>query len=301
MMKPTKKLLGIAVMIVLISVTLTLEVYAKEIMTRAEFCTFAVNLYEDVTGKTITERVKFTDTTDANVEKAAAAGIVTGVGNGRFDPEGELTREQAAVILARLAAAAGKPIPAFEAVFSDIDSVSPWALAGVGQVQGIGIMSGTGADLFSPKDNYCQEQAAITLLRLFDYLTLSKYTDRDYALQVKELINIERAKAGLDPLIWTEELHAAATVRAGELPLSFSHYRPDGSACFTVLDEFNIVSTSRGENIAGNFKTPEQVVAAWLSSENHRKYILGSAYTDLGVGVFTDSSGKLYWSLFFVG
>ena len=79
-------------------------------MTRAEFCSLAVTLYEKVTGTEITGRVKFTDTSDANVEKAAYIGVVNGVGDNRFDPDGSLTREQAATILARLAESVDKPL-----------------------------------------------------------------------------------------------------------------------------------------------------------------------------------------------
>ncbi|MCL2126339.1 MAG: hypothetical protein FWH33_10185, partial [Oscillospiraceae bacterium] len=52
----------------------TLQSKYSDATTRAEFCLLAVTLYEKVTGTTITGRLKFTDTTDVNVEKAAFIG-----------------------------------------------------------------------------------------------------------------------------------------------------------------------------------------------------------------------------------
>ena len=113
--------------------------------TRAEFCALAVRLYEKATGETITQRATFSDTTDFNVQKMAGLGVVNGVGGGKFDPGGTLTREQAATILARLAEAMGHPLPQAAPAFSDSAAIASWAAAGVGQVQAAGIMAGDGS------------------------------------------------------------------------------------------------------------------------------------------------------------
>ena len=100
--------------------------------TRAQFCALAVEVYETVKGAEITQRATFTDTTDVNVQKMGALGIVTGVGGGKFNPDGTLTREQAATMLSRLAEAVGKPLPAQAPTFADNASVSSWAFDAVG-------------------------------------------------------------------------------------------------------------------------------------------------------------------------
>ena len=135
--------------------------------TRQEFCALAVALYETVTGQEITQRKTFVDTTDVNVEKMGALGVVSGVGGGRFNPNGTLTREQAATMLARLSEAAGDPLPTANAAFSDKASISSWAVAQVGQVQAAGIMSGVGNNRFGPTGTYTREQSIVTMLRLF--------------------------------------------------------------------------------------------------------------------------------------
>lgn len=57
----------------------------------------------------------------------------------------------------------------------------------------------------------------------------------NFPAEVLELVNRERAKAGVRPLQLAEDLTAAASIRAKELPRQFSHTRPDGRDCFTAI------------------------------------------------------------------
>lgn len=136
--------------------------------TRAEFCALAVELYEAVTGTEITQRATFTDTDDLNVQKMAGLGVVNGVGDGTFDPDGTLTREQAATMLVRLAEAMGHPLPEGTASFADHASIASWAVDAVGRAQAAGLMGGVGDNTFSPQGSYTVEQSILTALRLYD-------------------------------------------------------------------------------------------------------------------------------------
>lgn len=138
--------------------------------TRAEFCALAVALYETVTGKEVEGRTAFSDTSDVNVEKAAYLGVVSGTGGGGFDPEGALTREQAAAMLSRLAEAAGRPLAGQTPTFADSGSIAGWAVAAVGQMQASGVMGGIGDNQFSPQGSYSREQSIVTMQRLYDLL-----------------------------------------------------------------------------------------------------------------------------------
>jgi len=146
-------------------------------ITRAEYCALAVNLYEGITGEEITERKTFTDTNDANVEKMAAVGVVNGTGDGTvFSPNAQLTREQAATMLARLAAALSLPIGDNEPNFTDKAQISSWAYDAVGQVQLAGIMNGTGdGSVFTPKGTYTREQSILTMVRIWDMYEMFLY------------------------------------------------------------------------------------------------------------------------------
>ena len=138
-------------------------------ITRAEFCALATLLYESIKGE-ITGRKAFADTKDINVEKMASLDVVTGVGNNRFNPNGELTREQAAAILSRLANSLGCSLADSAPTFADNAKISDWAVADVGKIQAGGIMSGVGSNSFSPQGRYTHEQSIVTALRIWDRL-----------------------------------------------------------------------------------------------------------------------------------
>lgn len=115
----------------------------------------------------------------------------------------------------------------------------------------------------------------------------------DYLQQVVDLVNAERAKENLPALTMTDELKGAAQVRAGELAQSYSHTRPDGRSCFSVLEEFGISYRSAGENIAAGYPSPESVVYAWMKSSGHRANIMNPDFNCIGVGY---CSGDMpYW------
>ena len=147
--------------------------------TRSEFCVLAVALYETVTGAVIEERETFADTNDVNIEKAAAIKVVYGVGDNKFAPDTPLTREQAATMLSRLADAVKRPLKKEASTFSDNELISSWALEAVGQMQITGIMGGVGDNRFSPKSPYTREQSIVTILRLYNVLTVDYENNKD--------------------------------------------------------------------------------------------------------------------------
>ena len=122
-----------------------------------------------------------------------------------------------------------------------------------------------------------------------------------FASEVVSLVNQERAAVGLAPLIEDNTLDQAAAIRAEEIITSFSHTRPDGSSCFTALQQVGASYRHAGENIAIGQTTPAQVVADWMNSPGHRANILNPDFTKIGVGV-QSSSGEYVgyaWAQFF--
>jgi hypothetical protein len=93
------------------------------------------------------------------------------VGNNNFAPDMSFNREQAAVIISRLAEVLNKPFPQADVTFADTAQISSWARERVGQVQAAGIMSGVGNNMFNPQGNFTREQSIITILRLFELLS----------------------------------------------------------------------------------------------------------------------------------
>lgn len=119
-----------------------------------------------------------------------------------------------------------------------------------------------------------------------------------YASEVLRLVNVERAKAGLPALTTNSTLTTAANKRAQEIKQTFSHTRPNGTSCFTVLGEYGVSYRTAGENIAYGQKTPQEVVNGWMNSPGHRANILKSSFGKVGIGVY-QSGGVYYWTQLF--
>ena len=121
-----------------------------------------------------------------------------------------------------------------------------------------------------------------------------------FPAEVLRLVNLERAKVGARPLKFAEDLAASAMVRSRELPLKFSHTRPDGSKCFTAMPQ---VGHILGENLAGGQTSPQQVVQAWMDSKSHRDNILNKQFKEIGIVYYYQSNSKFkhYWVQHFRG
>lgn len=120
----------------------------------------------------------------------------------------------------------------------------------------------------------------------------------EFAEQVAAMVNREREDNGLQHVKLSPELSEAANVRSSELKEIFSHTRPDGTSCFTVLDEFKISYTAAAENIAYGQRNPESVMNAWMNSSGHRANILNKNMDYIGVGVVY-REGVYYWTQLF--
>lgn len=139
---------------------------------RAEFAEIIVSLYEVATGREIGGRTTFADTNNAYIEKAAYLGAITGVGNNRASPHTNVTREQAAVMLSRLASTIGIVLPMQTPDFHDNTSISVWALEAVGQMQAANLIVPLADGTFGPDEYFTHAQAAAAALWLYDIYTL---------------------------------------------------------------------------------------------------------------------------------
>lgn len=120
------------------------------------------------------------------------------------------------------------------------------------------------------------------------------------AAEILSLVNAYRAQNGIAAVQYGATEQKAAQLRAEELLQSFSHTRPNGSRCFTALDEVGADYHGAGENIAMGQTTAREVMTDWMNSEGHRANILNENFTTLGVGIYTDTNGKIYWAQMFV-
>ena len=97
--------------------------------------------------------------------------------------------------------------------------------------------------------------------------------------QILQLVNNERMKVGLNPLMYRPDILPASDLRAKESSATWSHTRPDGSPYYTADDKIY------GENLSRGFKTATEIVQAWMQSDSHRKVMLDPKYHGGCVGV----------------
>jgi transglutaminase-like putative cysteine protease len=149
------------------------------VITRGEFCRMAVKFVEYKTGKAIGAILQekglssapgaFSDTNDPDILAAYALGVTSGTGGGKFSPDGQFTREQAATMLMNTCKALGMDAdnpPASD--FTDLGSASSWAVDGINFVRAKGVMSGTSTteSVFTPKTAYTRQESIVTFDRI---------------------------------------------------------------------------------------------------------------------------------------
>ena len=114
------------------------------------------------------------------------------------------------------------------------------------------------------------------------------------------LVNEEREKKNISPLVLSQGLTDAASIRSREIINLYAHERPNGTSCFTAVTKSYSVM---GENIYSSPATPEAAMEGWMNSTGHRENILNTSFTKLGVGYTYDpaSTWKYHWVQMFGG
>lgn len=156
----------------------------KNKITRKEFCYLVVNMLTKKYSKSIEEILEeksltlnheaFVDTADDYILSANALGIVNGKENNCFDPDGYITRQEAATMLYRTAKVMGVTEPNSEKlVFTDEEKFANWGKDGIFFVsaslsnKGMRVMGGVEDGKFDPAGFYTKEQSVLTIYRLF--------------------------------------------------------------------------------------------------------------------------------------
>lgn len=116
--------------------------------------------------------------------------------------------------------------------------------------------------------------------------------------QVVNLVNAERAKAGLKPLKADWELARVARFKSEDMRDNryFDHNSPIYGTPFQMMKSFGINYRSAGENIAAGQTTAESVMKSWMNSPGHKKNILSPSFTHIGVGYAKGGSYGHYWT-----
>lgn len=138
-------------------------------ITRAEFAKLLVS----VSGKGLTYNKTFTDVNEddwffAYISAAAEIGIVNGLSDGSFNPNGLITRQDAAVMIHRLAKFKGY-IPEGKKEFADSADIAPYATEAIGALAANAVVDGSDG-YFRPLNNTTRAEAAALIYKLLSYV-----------------------------------------------------------------------------------------------------------------------------------
>lgn len=148
-------------------------------ITREQFAQLVVQFLETALGQALPAAPAdtFTDCRNPAVLKAYAAGVISGVGAGKFSPEATTNREQIATMINRAIdyynAQTGEDLaPAAPDLsgFVDAGAVSAWAADSMGRLVANKIMAGTSVIALQPKGYCTVEQSIVLLYRLYQTL-----------------------------------------------------------------------------------------------------------------------------------
>ena len=143
----------------------------KELVTRAEFLKMVISVFDLKADNA--QEISFDDVTSDKwyyeiIKTANALNIAGGYGNGYFGAEDNITRQDASVIMARAAQAAGFEFTDKEDMidFADREDISDYAAEATEKLVKAGILHGNDDGSFKPKDNCTRAQAAVMLANI---------------------------------------------------------------------------------------------------------------------------------------
>lgn len=109
-----------------------------------------------------------------------------------------------------------------------------------------------------------------------------------------DYVNEARSAVGAAPLTWSYELEVCAMQRAAEISISgiygpfFSHTRPSGEDCFTVVEDVMLSNpySALGENILGTTYDVAEANDWWTNSPGHYANMINEEFNTVGVACF---------------
>lgn len=119
-----------------------------------------------------------------------------------------------------------------------------------------------------------------------------------FAQQVLDIVNKERANAGLQPLSMNASLSNVAMIKAKDMYNNnyFDHQSPTYGSPFDLMKANGITYNAAGENIAKGQTSPTEVMNQWMNSPGHRANILNTSFTQIGIAYYNSE-----WVQEFIG
>ena len=210
-----------------------------------------------VVGAGAVSSTDFTDSSEITREEAVgvmtALGVFEGTDSGAFDPNGTLTREQAAAIICRmLLGDDADDLTTNSVVFSDV-SADRWSAGYIGYCAQQGILAGTGNGAFDPEGELTGLAFAKMCLVALGYNADSEgYVGTDWAINVAA----DAVNAGISPsgLVLANVISRedAAQMAFQTLEADMVTYTGSGSTSVTTPDGSSVVITGAADTIAAD-------------------------------------------------
>ena len=183
---------------------------ARGEITRAEFCGVAVNAYKTISGKAVFASGKqpFRDCDDPNVTAAYELGLISGRGDGYFDPDSSIERQDLCVMLYNILDATGVDAPEIAGAaciedYPDVLQIKDYALDAVVTMVDYAVVNGISAEndstLLSPSGTATREQALIMANRFCDTFADKSENSADD----EDSVSVPEADSSYDP--WLDQ------------------------------------------------------------------------------------------------
>ncbi|MDD3169124.1 MAG: S-layer homology domain-containing protein, partial [Eubacteriales bacterium] len=180
-------------------------------VSRAEFVTMvnkALKLRAENTQKLLYSDVRDSDWFNKEIQKASYARYVSGIDESTFMPMREITRQEAAVMLARILPKDGSVSDQVLNGYKDADQISPWAKSAVAMVVGKSYLSGYSPDKLGPKATLSRAEAAKIIGLILDKETI-----------VREDVSVKSANETLKGKIYVGDITIEKSVGEGDAAL----------------------------------------------------------------------------------
>lgn len=221
---------------------------------------------------------------------AAEHEIVKGVGDGKFNPDGTLTREQLVTILHRFAGWLGDDVSAEGSLdaFSDAADVGSYAQEAALWATRNGIINGVGGGRLDPKGSATRAQVATILMRYIEDVRGAAHPQLYLYADEADLTTLTRLAGEYGRLHPELTIHVAQTD-----PRSFStDYLLDGRRDLFFASNENVLHNIHGYNVAERTE---------LRLSSDRLHFAVAAGDPKGIGSWTNLVKLLKYDLVGVG
>ena len=132
---------------------------------------------------------------------------------------------------------------------------------------------------------------------VFEDIKVKVIEDYEKAFEMLELVNAEREKRGVTPLVMNESLLESAMLRAAEISLTYAHVRPDNLSPTSAI---KVSYTTFGENILKtSYSTSQEAFETWINSSQHEANIVAGEFNSIGIGC-CKVNGIYFWTQIFI-